>query len=330
HGPLAEEDLRRGILARLGDPRFPSCTVSPLRPALRRRTTAPSDVATLRGQVTMTLPDSTLTAARASGREVAIYTSSRLDPRSEIGDLGYRVRLRGEDGAEEDLALGLSALRPFVLLHNPMVALLEEDDVLQIEAELRALDDASIDFEPAEGLSTRRDGRERLLLCALEDLRRDQDGDGLTDLAEERLLTDAWDPDTDGDGTRDGDDRSPLGSAAPSAPADAVWLAAYRELVSPEAGEGLHVVVRSGPRLHVEGDPASTGRVLVLREDELGAYIRRFGLHAPLVIAVSMHGDERAQVVIDSVRSQRTFDARRDAAGAWQLTARATGTARRR
>lgn len=322
HGPLTEEDLHRGVMARLRDPRFPSCTLSPLPPSARRRV-SPSANDDLASAVSFALPAGTISAGRASDREIAIYTSARLDPRTEVGDLGYRVRLRDGAGHEEDLALGVSALRPIVLVHNPMVPLIEEG-TLQIEAELRAIDDASIDFVPADATSTVRGERELLLACRLEDLRRDQDGDGLTDLEEERLLTDAWDPDTDGDGARDGDDRSPLGAAAATTPADAVWLAAFRELVPAEARAGLLLVVRSGARLDLlaEGE----GRVLFLREEELGAYQRRFGLRAPMVIAVGMQrGDQRARVEIDDAWSQAAYDASRDGSGTWTFTRRGAG-----
>jgi hypothetical protein len=48
-----------------------------------------------------------------------------------------------------------------------------------------------------------------MLTIPFADLERDSDGDGLTDLAEERLVTDPANPDTDGDGLRDGDDPLP-------------------------------------------------------------------------------------------------------------------------
>ncbi|AKF04173.1 hypothetical protein DB32_001322 [Sandaracinus amylolyticus] len=320
HGPLSEDDLHRGVIARLGDAPFAACTVEPLPPALRRRVRSGDDVASLRAHVSMDVPDDAITTARVEGREGVVYRSAALDPRSEVGDLGYRVRLRdATTGAEEDLALGLTALRPLVLVHNPMVPLVEGGAV-QIEAELRAMDDASIDFRPLDATSTTRDGRERLVRCRLEDLRRDQDRDGLTDVAEQRLLTDAWDPDTDGDGTRDGDDVSPLGSAAPASDADAVWLAAAREIARDE--DGLHVVVRSGARLDLGAREEGGARVLVLREDELAAYQRRYGLRAPVVIAVRMRGRDRAEVTVDRVWSQSVLDARRDASGVWSLVAR--------
>jgi hypothetical protein len=268
----------------------------------------------------MPLPEDAVSAGRGEGNDVAVYLSSRLDPAAEeTGDFGYRVRMRDGAGHDEDLAIGLAARRPLVLVHNPMVPILEGGTV-QLEAEWRQLDDASIDFQPAEGITTWRAAGELVVRCRLEDLRRDQDGDGLTDLEEERLLTDAWDRDTDGDGTADGDDRSPLGAMQPQEAADHVWVAAYRQVVAARAPGTLRLVARSGPRLDVGGD--HTGRVLMLREDELGAYNRRFGLRAPLVIAVTMRGESAATVVVDTVREQETYDAARDANGAWSLTAR--------
>ncbi|MDC8011386.1 hypothetical protein [Tahibacter soli] len=47
------------------------------------------------------------------------------------------------------------------------------------------------------------------LRANLDDILRDGDADGLTDLAERQLLLDPDDPDSDGDGIRDGDDALP-------------------------------------------------------------------------------------------------------------------------
>ena len=54
-----------------------------------------------------------------------------------------------------------------------------------------------------------------LLSARLVELERDSDGDGLSDLVEDRLLTDPADPDTDHDGSHDGDDPSPLVPGGP-------------------------------------------------------------------------------------------------------------------
>ena len=50
----------------------------------------------------------------------------------------------------------------------------------------------------------------KYLSIRLDHLRRDSDGDGLTDLFEERILTDPHSPDTDRDGLPDGVDNQPL------------------------------------------------------------------------------------------------------------------------
>lgn len=50
----------------------------------------------------------------------------------------------------------------------------------------------------------------KYLSVRLDDLRRDTDGDGLTDLFEERIITDSRSPDTDKDGLSDSVDNQPL------------------------------------------------------------------------------------------------------------------------
>ncbi len=314
HGVLSDDDLRRGLFARLRDPRFPSCTVGRLSPAQRRRTSAAQSA--LASRVTMELPADAVSAGRAEDRDVAVYLSTRLDARSPAGDHGYRVRIRDAAGAVEDLALGISFRRPYVLVDNPRVAILREGGV-ELEAEMRELDDASVIFPLSPGSTrTLREGREMLVRCDLDDLRRDQDGDGLTDLEEERLGTDAWDADTDGDGTPDASDHAPLAAEAASTPSDEVWLAAYRAIVRPAAGDGVVLAVRpQGARLHVEGD---AGRVLVLREDELSALAARFGRRPFVVISVTMQGDDRARVEILDTGRSTTHTAQRTGA-TWRV-----------
>jgi hypothetical protein len=71
----------------------------------------------------------------------------------------------------------------------------------------RELDTSSITFPPI-GLRAKRE-QEGLLQIPFADLERDSDAKGLTDLAEERLVTDPLNPDTDGDGLLDGNDSLP-------------------------------------------------------------------------------------------------------------------------
>ena len=62
---------------------------------------------------------------------------------------------------------------------------------------------------PAKGQTARAAPRGIYLDIPLAALERDSDGDGLTDLYEEALVTDPWDPDTDRDGVMDGVDMLP-------------------------------------------------------------------------------------------------------------------------
>jgi len=91
-------------------------------------------------------------------------------------------------------------------------------DRLQVEVEIKPLD-----LEPAHIAAelARRPGESGIYLeIPFADLERDSDGDGLTDLAEQRLLTDAGNPDTNGDGTADGNDRAPtIPPGDPASPA---------------------------------------------------------------------------------------------------------------
>jgi hypothetical protein len=71
-------------------------------------------------------------------------------------------------------------------------------------------------------------------------LRRDSDGDGLTDLAEDGLLTDPRQPDTDGDGIGDDVDRQPL-EASGTAPAARFGTA----VIEHEGNQPSYVVSRT-------------------------------------------------------------------------------------
>ncbi len=73
----------------------------------------------------------------------------------------------------------------------------------------RLLDDGHICFPP---VCLDFFEREEAIIIGLpeEPLTRDSDGDGLTDLVEDRLVTDPFHPDTDGDGLTDAVDRNPL------------------------------------------------------------------------------------------------------------------------
>src|SRR5713226_1490455 len=105
------------------------------------------------------------------------------------------------------LYTGLRIQAPYVVRPASNVPLLAGDR-MRVEVIVRELDESSISFPPV-ALRAKREQEGLMLEIPFADLERDSDGDGLTDLAEERLVTDPYSPDTDGDGLADGSDPIP-------------------------------------------------------------------------------------------------------------------------
>ncbi len=149
---------------------------------------------------------------RAERREddaVAIGASQDYDPVGEISRGAYWV-IRSHDGGRtwgRPIYTGLRIQSPYVVRRLSNAPLLAGDH-LQVEVKVEELDPSSITFPPV-GLRAKRVQEGLLLQIPFADLERDSDADGLTDLAEERLVTDPQSPDTDGDGLLDGNDSLP-------------------------------------------------------------------------------------------------------------------------
>lgn len=148
-------------------------------------------------------------AERQGDEAVAIGASQDYDPVGELSRGAYWV-IRSHDGGRtwgRPIYTGLRIQSPYVvrrLSNAPLLA----GDRLQVEVKVEELDTSSITFPPV-GLRTKREHEGLLLQIPFADLARDSDADGLTDLAEERLVTDPQSPDTDGDGLLDGNDSLP-------------------------------------------------------------------------------------------------------------------------
>src|SRR5262249_52891653 len=134
------------------------------------------------------LPPQTVLAAKVGSDDVVVYRSYRLEPSSELGDAGYRVEIQRPNAKLVDVSLGFSEMRPYVVVPDTRVPLLQ-GDTLQLRADIREIDDKSITFPPV-ALKAKREKRDLLLTCSLAALTQDTDGDGLTDLEEARLGTD--------------------------------------------------------------------------------------------------------------------------------------------
>jgi hypothetical protein len=231
---------------------------------------------------------------------VAVAISSAVDPIGEIGLGGYWI-LRSRDGGQSwsSFYTGLRQNAPYVIPPASHLPLLDGDR-LRIEVEVKELDTSSITFPPI-AMRLKREQTGLYLLMSWDELTRDSDGDGLTDLLEERLTTDPLDPDTDGDGIADGEDRLPRvahteeNSAAAEVLAEVLEgfrLGGGRAVVGilgedggPDQANSCEVRTSNvaDPVLFLVGDPSqfgslSSGRqTIVLTPAELEIYEKKFG-----------------------------------------------------
>jgi hypothetical protein len=316
HGVTLEDDLHAALLRRLSFLPPTPCTEQEL-PAAARMTRRPAsdDLAAdnLGRGLAVAVPHGTVTAGHADGRDAAVYLSYELDPSSELGDAGYRVRVRDSaSGVTHDAALGFAMMRPYVVFHDPLLPLLD-GDMLQVAADVRDVDDASITYPPV-ALKTKREAQGKMLRCPIAKLVHDADHDGMTDVEEARLATDPGDADTDGDGLPDAHDPAPLGAAVAKTPEEKLWVQVMHDMVAPKVNDQLVVVEVAGPRLALKRIPA---RVLELTHDEVAAYERVFGKRVVASIKLEMNGNYRAKITLDLGWTGAWIDAYGDGSGAW-------------
>jgi hypothetical protein len=129
-------------------------------------------------------------AERVGNRVVAISVSQTYDPTGEVSQGGYWVHVSGDGGRHWDRPLytGLADRFPYVVAPASRLPLIS-NDTLHLAVDVAEIDTASITYPPV-GLRTRRRAENRFLTIPLADLRRDSDGDGLTDVAAHHLLLD--------------------------------------------------------------------------------------------------------------------------------------------
>jgi hypothetical protein len=161
---------------------------------------------------------------------VVLALSQRFDPVGEVSFGGYWV-LRSSDGGARWRALytGLRESRPYVATADSTLPMVRPEGLL-LQAEDREIDESSIFFPPVD-LHYKRVRADIALELPWSALERDSDGDNLTDLAEQALLTDENSADTDGDGF--GDALDPLPGVAYSltrSPVSKILQAILREV----------------------------------------------------------------------------------------------------
>ncbi len=147
---------------------------------------------------------------RKESKIVVIYTSSTLDPTGEISSGGYWI-LKSDDGGkswDDPYYTGLQLYFPYIIMPSSKLPLIS-DDGLNIEVIDRELDKSSISFPPM-GLRPLQEVKNLYISVKWEDLIRDQDKDGLTDLFEYKIGLSYLSADTDYDGISDRLDSLPL------------------------------------------------------------------------------------------------------------------------
>lgn len=132
-----------------------------------------------------------LVRAEHSGtRAIAVSVSQTLDPTGELSQGGYWIHLSNDGGAhwQPPLYTGLADRFPYVVVARSRMPLLS-GDTIHLAVDIAEIDTASITYPPV-GLRTRRRATGLYLEIPLEALRKDSDGDGLTDIAARHLLLD--------------------------------------------------------------------------------------------------------------------------------------------
>jgi hypothetical protein len=147
------------------------------------------------------------------GKKAAVFgLSEDYDPSMTVSAGGYWVLLSDAAGRawQQALYTGLRENLPYTVVPSSKLPLVSGSH-LQIEVEIKELADPlpqDVQYAPAD-LVPRKAQTGLYLDIPIRALLLDSDGDGLTDLAERRLLTDPQERDSDGDGVLDGEDSTP-------------------------------------------------------------------------------------------------------------------------
>jgi hypothetical protein len=191
---------------------------------------------------------------RQDQRVVVISVSRRYDEGgcSTLG--GYWVHV-SEDGGkswQRPLYTGLIDLYPYEVVSTSKMPMINGDE-LDIEVDILDADPSTIAY-PLIDFPIRRHETGYYVKLPLAELRRDSDGDGITDIAENRLLLDPHNPDTNGNGIPDGIDPLPNLSGPPSKP---VVRELVKQLIQPahEAPPPLASATAADDPILVAGNP---------------------------------------------------------------------------
>ncbi|MEA2345228.1 MAG: hypothetical protein QOF63_3397 [Thermoanaerobaculia bacterium] len=212
---------------------------------------------------------------------------------------GYWILRSFDRGAtwNPPLFTGLRMMQPYEVVIGSTLPMLRDDGV-RIEVAIKGVEDHRIALD--------------LKWRVLE---RDSDGDGLTDLMEERVFTDPNSADTDGDGLPDGVDPLPQVAFRQSSGDVSGIIAAAIETYCGSDQTGARTIF-------VAGDPAdfagvkSRLRIIVLNEAEVDAAAKKFG---------SLAATRMSPVIIDQSGTRAWVQLSDESSGATYLLEKRNG-----
>ena len=233
---------------------------------------------------------------RRGSTVVALGASYDYDPvHPSLSSHGAYWVFRSRDGGVNwgpPLYTGLRTLMPYVAVYQSRLPMIGRS-ALRLEVKVREGDPDYI-FFPGGYTSYKREEDGLFVELPWELLERDSDGDGLTDLAEERLLTDPLDPDTDRDGLNDGNDPLPHVVDSDAAASRAALMRAILE----QTDGGPRGIVDEKTEFLVATRADFRGvqpvrRTIVLSPEEHAASLTKFGTFFPtrLTVAINRNGN---------------------------------------
>jgi hypothetical protein len=254
-----------------------------------------------------------------ASRMFAVSVSQDVDPRGEVSMGGYWLHLSDDSGEHwrGPFYMGFAHQYPYDVAPQSRAPAFDGDR-LQLEVERREVDEKTITFPPV-GLRAKNVRKDLYLSIDTAVFLKDSDGDGLTDLLEEKLLLDPQSRDTDGDGRPDGVDPLPLQASDPD-PLDRE--AALVGLILPRVLGGDRPVQQSaaGPaedsKMSMPYTPFAGGRVVFLTGDAalphaaglraiaipemaLATYNKKFGSTFPLSPLNVLYNKERTRAQVE-------------------------------
>ncbi len=149
-----------------------------------------------------------------------------------------------------------------------------------------AAKDGKIIISYERAVSMGGDAQQTRLVATLAEIERDSDSDGLPDIAEYRLMTSTTNPDTDGDGKKDGEDLNPLASGnIHLSEQQKIWAAGFKQHLPempelPTEGVMLAVFDEEAEFFEI---PGRSDPVVSVTEEHRATFVKHFGYAVPTV-----------------------------------------------